>query len=98
VEATLEDDAEKNRMCPPVPFSNTTADWARQQVLGARASFTSHPDVEEWADTVSLNPARIPLSLVGSPAVTAAARRFREHEGPGMARLARLAEMHPART
>ena len=98
VEATLEDDAEKNRMCPPVPLSNNTADWARQQVLGARASFTSHPDVEDWADTVSLNPARIPPELAGSPAVTAAAHRFRQHEGPGLAMLAALAEMHPART
>jgi hypothetical protein len=98
LEATLEDDTEKNRMSPPVPFSNTTADWARQQVLGSRASFTSHPDVEDWADTVSLNPARIPPDLVGSPAVSAAVRRLREHEGPGLARLATLAEMHPART
>ena len=97
VEATLEDDAEKNRMCPPVPFSNTTADWAHQQVLGARASFTSHPHVEEWADSVSLNPARIPPELASSPAVTAAARRFRELEGPGLAMLATLADIHPAR-
>ncbi|HEY8305641.1 MAG TPA: hypothetical protein VIG79_03080 [Lapillicoccus sp.] len=58
-EARVEDDAEKNRMCPPVPLSSTTADWARQQVLGARASFTSHPHVDEWADSVSLNPARV---------------------------------------
>jgi hypothetical protein len=33
VEAMLDDDAVKNRLCPPAPFSNTTADWARQQVL-----------------------------------------------------------------
>jgi hypothetical protein len=98
VEATVEDDAEKNRMCPPVPFSNTTADWARQQVLGARADFTSHPHVEEWADSVSLNPARVPPALVGSPAVAAAAQRFRHLEGPGLAMLATLAEMHPLRT
>ena len=98
VEATVEDDAEKNRMCPPVPFSNTTADWARQQVLGARADFTSHPHVEEWADSVSLNPARVPPALVGSPAVAAAAQRFRQHEGSGLAMLAALAEMHPLRT
>ena len=29
VEATLEDDAVKNRLCPPAPFSNTPTDWAR---------------------------------------------------------------------
>src|SRR6478609_5589013 len=85
VEATVSDDAEKNRLCPPVPFSNTTADWAHQQVLGARASFTSQPHVEDWTDNVRLNPARVPPELFGSPAVVAAAQRFREHEGPGLA-------------
>ena len=47
---------------------------------------------------MSLNPARVPPALVGSPAVTAAAQRFRQHEGPGLAMLAALAEMHPLRT
>jgi NAD(P)-binding Rossmann-like domain len=99
VEATLDnDDAEKNRMCPPVPFSNSTADWAHQQVLGARASFESHPNVEEWADSMSLNPARVPPELLGSPAVTAAAQRLRQHMGPGLAMLATFADMHPVRT
>jgi hypothetical protein len=93
VEATLEDDAEKNRLCPPAPFSNTTADWARQQVLGSRASFTSYPTLREWADGVSLNPGRIPPELAGSAAVTAAQARLAQHVGPGMAKLAKLAGM-----
>ena len=94
VEATLEDDAEKNRLCPPAPFSNTPADWARQQVLGSRASsFTAYPAIRDWADGVSLNPGRIPPELAGSAAVTAAQQRLAQHVGPGMARLAQLAEM-----
>jgi hypothetical protein len=93
VEATLEDDALKNRLCPPSPFSDTPADWARQQVLGARASFTSEPHIGDWADAVSLNPARIPPELAGSAAVGAARERFRRHVGPGMAKLAQLAGM-----
>jgi hypothetical protein len=95
VEATLEDDVEKNRLCPPAPFSNTPTDWARQQVLGARASFTSHPHIKDWADTVSLNPGRIPPELAGSAAVTAAAKRLDQYAGPGMAKMAKLAEMSP---
>lgn len=93
VEATLEDDALKNRLCPPSPFSDTPADWARQQVLGARASFTSETHIRDWADGVSLNPARIPPELAGSAAVTAAQERFRQHVGPGMARMTELAGM-----
>ena len=92
VEATIEDDAEKNRLCPPAPFSNTPVDWARQQVLGSRASsFSSYPAIRDWADNVSLNPGRIPPELAGSPAITAAQHRLARHVGPGMARLAELA-------
>ena len=93
VEATLDDDAEKNLLCPPSPFSNTPADWACQQVLGARASLASHPEVKEWADTVSLNPARIPPDLAGSVTLTAAEQRLGRHLGPGMAKLAEFAGM-----
>ena len=93
VEATLEDDAEKNRLCPPAPFSNTPTDWARQQVLGARASLTSHPNIRDWADAVSLNPARTSPELSGSAAVTAAKERLSQHVGPGMTKLAELVGM-----
>jgi NAD(P)-binding Rossmann-like domain len=94
VEATLEDDAEKNRLCPPAPFSNTPVDWARQQVLGSRASsFTSYPAIKDWADTVALNPGRIPPRMAGSAAVIAAQERLAQHVEPGMTRLAELAGM-----
>jgi hypothetical protein len=94
LEATLRDDAEKNRLCPPAPFSNTTADWAQQQVLGSRASsFSAYPAIRDWADGVSLNPGRIPPELAGSPALAAAQERLARYVGPGMARLAQLAGM-----
>jgi hypothetical protein len=93
VEAMLENDAEKNDLCPPSPFSNTPADWARQQVLGARASLASHPDTRDWADAVSLNPARIPPGFADSAAVAAARKRLNQHVEPGMARLAEFAGM-----
>ena len=95
VEATVDGDEEKNALCPPSPYSNTPADWARMQVLGNRASmsFGSHPDIKAWADRVSLNPARIPPDMAGSADLTAAAERFRRHVGAGMARMAELAGM-----
>jgi hypothetical protein len=93
VEAVVEDDTTKNRLCPPSPYSNTPADWARMQVLGNRASmaFSAHPGIKAWADRVSLNPARIPPDMTDSPALTAAVERFRKHVGAGMARMAQLA-------
>jgi hypothetical protein len=93
VEATLDGDEEKNRLCPPSPYSNTTTDWARMQVLGGRAamSFATHQDIKAWADRVSLNPARVPPDMAGSPELVAAVERFRKHVGAGMSRMAELA-------
>jgi hypothetical protein len=95
VEATFDSDEEKNKLCPPSPFPNTPADWARMQVLGTQAamSFGSDPGTKEWADRAWLNPARIPPDLADSAPVTAAVERFRKHLGPGMARMTELAGM-----
>ena len=96
VEATIEDVAFKNRLCPPSPFSDTPSDWARQQVLGARASFTSETHIRDWAEGVSLNPGRIPPELAASAAVATAQERLRQRVGPGIARMAELAGMSQA--
>ena len=95
VEATVDDDAEKNRLCPPSPLPDTPRDWARMQVLGARAamSFTSDPGIKAWADGVPLNPARIPPDLEVSDELTSAMQRLGKHAGPGVARMAELAGM-----
>jgi hypothetical protein len=95
VEATVDDDDAKNRLCPPSPYSDTPADWARMQVLGNRASmsFAAHPGIKAWADRVSLNPARIPPEMADSAELTAAVDRFRKHIGAGMSGMAELADM-----
>ena len=95
VEATRDGDEEKNRLCPPSPLSNTTADWARMQVLGSRASmaFAADPELKAWADTTSLNPARVPPDMVDSAELGAALQRFRTHVGPGLARMEELSGM-----
>jgi hypothetical protein len=92
VEATREDDTEKNRLCPPTPYSNTLADWANMNVLGTRAavSFGSEPDIKAWADTVALNPAGIPPQHGGSAELDDALHRLRTHGRTGLARLVEL--------
>jgi hypothetical protein len=94
-EATIDDDGEKNRLCPPSPFSDTPTDWARMQVLGGRAakSFSSDPDLKAWADRTSLNPARTPPEMADSTELGAAVERLQRHAGAGMARMAELAGM-----
>ncbi len=93
VEATRDSDDEKNRLCPPSPFSNTPREWGRMQVLGYRAStsFGAEPDIAAWSNQVMLNPARIPPGMSDDAAVTTAADRFRRYVEPGMARMAQLA-------
>jgi hypothetical protein len=94
-EATVDDDEEKNRLCPPSPLPNTPTDWARMQVLGNRASmsFASHTGIKAWADSVALNPARIPPELADTAELKAAVGRFRANITAGMARMAELAGM-----
>lgn len=92
VEATRGDDEEKNRVCPPSPYSDTLASWARMNVLGTRAAmaFSVEPDIREWSNTVALNPARIPPGHPGSPALDDARERLAAHTRPALARLAEL--------
>lgn len=92
VEATRDDDDEKNRLCPPSPYGNSLAQWARMNVLGTRAtlSFSTEPDIRAWSHRVALNPARIPAEHPGSAALDDARDRLAAHTGPALARLAEL--------
>lgn len=94
VEATRDDDAEKNRLCAPSSFGNSLEDWATMNVLGLRnsMSFGSEPDILAWADRVALNPARIPPEHGGSAELDDALARLQTQMGPGLARLAQLSE------
>jgi hypothetical protein len=93
VEATRDDDRDKNRTCPPNVYSDALADWARMQARGAvaTAAFGAEPDVAAWAEACLLNPARVPPERRDDPAVRAAAARLADHAGSGLSRLAALA-------
>ena len=92
VEATREDDHEKNRLCSPSPYPNSMAQWARMNVLGTRAAmtFSAEPDIKEWSDQVTLNPARIPPSHPESAALDEARHRLTTHMPAGLAKLVEL--------
>jgi len=92
VEATRDDDAEKNRLCPPSHYGDTLADWVDMNVLGSRntAVFSAEPDIKAWADGVALNPNRIPPGHPPSPALDRVGERLAEHAGPGLTRAVEL--------
>ena len=95
VEATRRDDDEKNRLCPPSRFGNSLAQWAEMNVRGTRAAmaFGAERDIAAWAQTVAVNPSRIPADHPGGPALDAVRERLAATTAPGVAALARLAGM-----
>jgi hypothetical protein len=92
VEATRRDEEVKNRLCPPTPFGNSLAGWARMNVLGTRAvaSFSAEQDIHQWSNTVALNPARVPPGRPGSRRLDEARERLAAYGRPGLDRLASL--------
>jgi len=93
VEATRDDDRERNRLCPPSNLPNRPADWAQMQVRGTLAarSYGAEPDIAAWADGCALNPARVEPSHRDEPAVRAAATRLAHVAKHGLTRMAELA-------
>ena len=85
VEATRDDDAEKNRLCAPSSFGTPWPTGPRMNVLGMRnsTSFGSEPDIKAWSDRVALNPSRIPPEYGGSPELDDALDRLESTPGPG---------------
>ena len=92
VEATRDDDDEKNRVCAPSQYGNSLSEWASMNVLGTRntMTFSAEPDIQEWSAGVSLNPARTPPGYPESGVLDEVRERLATHTGPGLARLAEL--------
>lgn len=93
VEATRDDDRERNRVCPPNTLANTPADWTQMLARGTvnARTFGAEPDIAAWANGCALNPARIEPSQRDEPSVQAAAARLARVAQHGLARMAELA-------
>lgn len=93
VEATRDDDRERNRVCPANTLPDDPADWALMQVRGTLAAraYGAEPDIAGWANGCALNPARIDASQRDEPGVKLAAARLADVAEPGLARMAELA-------
>jgi hypothetical protein len=92
VEATRDDDRERNRLCPANILPDSPASWVRMQLRGTVAARTygAEPDIAAWANGCALNPARIQPSQRDDPAVQAAAARLAGTVERGLTRLAEL--------
>lgn len=89
VEATRDDDRERNRLCPPNTLPDDPGSWALMQLRGTRAAraYGAEPDIARWADACALNPSRIQPSERSSPAVEEALERLSAVAEQGLASL-----------
>ncbi len=93
VEATRDDDRERNRLCPPNSFSDDPATWAQMQVRGfvATRTFGAEPDIQTWANDCALNPARIPVEQGTTLPVREATARLAAVADEGLTQMSELA-------
>jgi hypothetical protein len=92
VEATRDDDGEKNRLCPPNPYPNTALDWLRGFATSraAEEAWSSGADVEQWVERSRLNLMRGAAEHAAEPRMVEAFERVRAYEAQAMASLQRL--------
>ena len=91
VEATRDDDGEKNRLCPPLTFTGKASDlleFAYTAMSGLWAR-TAEPDLATWAESCRLNPASGAAQRLDDPQIGAAFASLMTNFGPAMKNLAR---------
>ena len=98
VEASREDDAEKNRLCPPIAFTGEASDMLRTVYVGMDGLIQrlNQPDLFEWNENCRLNPAAGAMSRLDEPDIATAFRAMGEAVGPAMRNLAERVAAAPA--
>lgn len=95
VEATRDDDRDRNRLCPSNTLPDRPEDWAAMQLRGTLASraYGAETDIAEWANHCALNPARLDPSRARDADVRAAIARLSDVTDRGLEAMAGLAGM-----
>ncbi len=92
IEATRQDDVEKNRLCPPNPMPDVPLDWVKGTLVGIGADYlwSKTPDIAAWLEAARLNPSRGIGRYASEPAVQSARARYAANVRPAVARLQAL--------
>jgi hypothetical protein len=92
IEATRDNVAEKNRLCPPNPQPVTPLDWMRSMLIGLKADhlWSQEADIAVWLDQARVNPSHGVRARRNEPGLGEALVRFAANVRPGMANLERL--------
>ena len=98
VEAMTDDDAEKNRLCPPLAFSGEASDILRIAHTGMTGLMVRSVDADlsSWTEASRLNPAGGAADHIDDPRVPAALASIGANFAPAMANLERLTGAAPA--
>jgi len=92
VEATVADDAARNRLCPPNPYPTAATDWIRATATSQRAEtmWMADPDVMAWLQRSRLNAARGIGDHLDDPRMQSALARFGTNAATSVPNLERL--------
>jgi hypothetical protein len=92
VEATREDLAEKNRLCPPNRLPDTPLDWVRGTLIAIQADYLWSQDraISDWLERSRLNPMRGLRERLHDPRVQQTSKRYAENVRPALANLQKL--------
>jgi hypothetical protein len=90
VEASRDDDTEKNRLCPPLTFTGNIADVFELANTGMTGLMTrsAEADLAQWTDSCRLNPAMGAVDRFEEPRVADAFTVLAENIGPALTNLA----------
>jgi hypothetical protein len=90
IEATRDNEADKNRLAPPVTFSGNASDLLRFSYASMSGQYarTSESDLATWSESCRLNPASGAAGRAGEPEITAAFTSLMTNFGPAMRNLA----------
>ena len=94
VEASRDDDADKNRLCPPNPYPGTIEDWPRimSRTWRTEGRWLSEPDVSAWVAASRLNLLQALPDHAAEPSVQSAVKRFLTHVNAAIERLKQFGE------
>jgi hypothetical protein len=92
VEAHRDDDADKNRLCPPHPYPSSIKDWPRTMSCTwiAAGRWLSEPDLSAWVSDSRLNLLRALPDHAAEPSVQTAVTRYLTHVTTAIERLGQL--------
>jgi hypothetical protein len=92
VESARDDDADKNRLCPPNPSPSTAVDWISSTLVRqrAQAAWFNEPDIMSWLERSRLSLTRGLGEHMTDPGMQSALTRQAANMQPAMEKLEQL--------